>query len=519
MTLGTGKLTRREEQGMGLASEHDYAIINLTEEEDRRLFLIKNPWSECSSWKVNEDRNQKAYAAPDTLAYSRQNEDMLPGTFWMDLEEVLQSFETIYLSWNPGLFAYRQDVHFSWDLTATRGANGSFDQNPQYVIQSSESGSVWLLLSRHFMDSSPASGDSKPDGNATSGFLSLYAFDNEGCRVMLSDDCLLKSPYVDAPNTLLRLELPKTSRYTIVVSEQDLPSWTFNFTLTAFSMKPLDVALAKAKYSYSIVLHSAWTFSTAGGNASSPYYRNNPQFSLTLPSSSDLAIFLECENADVPVHVKLLWANGKRALQVTTRDIVGDSSEYRCGSALAVVSKVKAGTYTIICSTFKEGQRCKFSLTVRSMAECLIKAIPLEEAGRRVFKAPTLSFSEGCDRVLTPLRVARTTRLRLQARVTGSGVSSRTPLRVSLEYGQGPDKQSLTVTGNGSFLDALTGLWTDDVDVLPRMCEDRGVWLVVERIGGSYVQSMEQVQLEVLSEHAVEIGPWGKEVDEPIERR
>ena len=519
MTIGTGKLTRREEQGMGLVSEHDYAIINLTEEDDRRLFLIKNPWSECSSWKGKDDRNQKAYAAPDTLAYSRQSEDMLPGTFWMDLEEVLQSFETIYLSWNPGLFTYRQDIHFSWDLTANKGANGSFDRNPQYVIQSSGSGSVWLLLSRHFMDLLPATGDQKTNGIATTGFLSLYAFDAGGYRVMLSDGCLVKSPYVDAPNTLLRFELPKNSCYTIVVSEQDLPSCTFNFTLSAFSLNPLEVTLAKDKYSYSVVQHSAWTFSTAGGNASCPNYHKNPQFSLTLPSSSDLAIFLEGENGDVPIHIKLLWANGKRALQVTTRDIVGDSGEYHRGSALASISEVKAGTYTVICSTFEEGQRCKFSLTVRSMAECVIKPIPLEEAGRRIFKAPPASFSEGSDRFLTPLHVTRITRLRLQARLTGSVSSSRTPLRISLEYGQGPDKQVLTVTGKGAFLDALAGLWTDDVDVLPRMCEGRGVWLVIERIGGSYVQPVELVQVEILSDHTVEVGPWGKEVDEPIERR
>ena len=518
MTIGTGRLTRREEQGLGLASEHDYAIIDLKEVDDRRLFLIKNPWSERSSWKGRDAFETELHAGPDTAALAFQSESLPPGTFWMELDEVLRNFETVYLNWNPGLFAYREDVHFSWDLTANRGPSSSFCRNPQYVVRCSEGGTVWLLLSKHFRDSLLINGN-KAGVEASIGFLSLYAFDKNGQRAILSDGSLVRSPYVDAPNTLLRLELPARSVYTIVISEQDLPPSTYNFTLSIFSLKKLDIALADDTYKYKTVQSGAWSFSTAGGNASSPTYHTNPQFSLRLTGPSNLAILLEAEDDDIPVHVKLLWASGKRALQVTTRDIIGDSGDYRRGSALAEIPNVEAGTYTLICSTFEQGKRSKFSLDVRSIEECTIKAIPLAEAGRLQIQVPTASFSEGLDRLLAPLQVSRITRLRLRARNRDADTSRRSPLRMSLEYGQGPHKHILSVTGNGEFMDAPAGLRTEDVDIIPHMCTDHGVWLVIERAGRSYNALGEEVQIEILADHAVGLGHWGKEMDEPVEKR
>lgn len=43
LTIGTGKLTEREQQGLGLVGEHDYAILDLKEVQGRRRFLLKNP--------------------------------------------------------------------------------------------------------------------------------------------------------------------------------------------------------------------------------------------------------------------------------------------------------------------------------------------------------------------------------------------------------------------------------------------------------------------------------------------
>ena len=511
ITLGTGRLSTFEEEGLGLASQHDYAIIDMREDEGRRLFLIKNPWSEGGIWKGHLDPGYETHERDVGMDGSNSRhglEPLMPGTFWMDLNNVFQHFESIYLNWNPGLFTHRQDVHFKWNLSTTKSPIGSFVNNPQYRVLSVGGGTVWILLSRHFKSISQ-------DGTSTGprvdlGFISLYAFNKGGQRVFLSDAALVRSPYVDAPNTLLRLELPSNLAYTIVVSEQELPLSIYNFTLSAFSLKPLSITHATEKYSHSTISHGAWTFSTSGGNASSPDYHTNPQYSISLSVTSDAALLLASDTADFPVHVKLVWAKGKRATQISKRDIVGDSGEYRKGSALAEIRDIQAGTYTVICSTFQQGQRGKFSLRVYTTAESRIKPIPLEEAGRLVLKLPRASFSPDIDRLLAPLQVVRITQLRLIAhRGALSKAATGSPIRIALEYGQGPNKEVFAISGDGEYMDTHTGLRTRDVDVLPSMCQDGGVWLVVERLGASGVLAEEGVEVELLSDNPVECGAWG----------
>src|SRR5437667_2925559 len=50
-TLGTGRLTCREEAELGLAGEHDYAVLDMKAVGDHYLLLVKNPWSEGTVWK------------------------------------------------------------------------------------------------------------------------------------------------------------------------------------------------------------------------------------------------------------------------------------------------------------------------------------------------------------------------------------------------------------------------------------------------------------------------------------
>ena len=46
LTMGTGKLPKHEQRILGLASEHDYAVLNLKQDDDSREMLVKNPWSD-----------------------------------------------------------------------------------------------------------------------------------------------------------------------------------------------------------------------------------------------------------------------------------------------------------------------------------------------------------------------------------------------------------------------------------------------------------------------------------------
>ncbi|KAF4625559.1 hypothetical protein G7Y89_g12609 [Cudoniella acicularis] len=226
ITLGTGKLSHREERELGLAGEHDYAILDMKESGSQRLLLVKNPWRDGMVWKGSTLMPENGAPGP---SWTQDIREALPeksppslGTFWMSLEDVIQHFESLYLNWNPGLFKYRQDHHFSWIIPVMKNP-GSFIHNPQYALKSSKEGTVWVLLSRHFATSEHDIAQNKSsalaDTSGALGFISLYIFSStSGQRVYLSDDAIHRGAYVDSPQTLARLEVELSTTYTVQVA-------------------------------------------------------------------------------------------------------------------------------------------------------------------------------------------------------------------------------------------------------------------------------------------------------------
>jgi calpain-7 len=522
ITLGTGKLSHKEERALGLAGEHDYAVLDMKEIGSQRLLLVKNPWCDGMVWKKSlyipeEPEEYKEAWTQELRSTLPDNPATTQGTFWMSFEDVVQHFESLYLNWNPGLFRYRQDHHFSWTIPPIRNP-GSFTHNPQYAIRSHKKGTVWILLSRHFAtgEQSIIKNKSRALSIASSalGFISIYIFEASGRRVYLSDDALHRGAYVDSPQTLARLEVLPQESYTVVVAQHGLPLPKYSFTLSFFSRLPLTIETASDSLSHCTLLTGAWTARTAGGNASAPSYPLNPQYSISVPSASDITLVLETDQEELAVHVKMVWAGGERVSAVTARDIVGGSGDYRRGCALASLSNVATGKYTIVCSTFEAGQTGKFTLRVGSMVPCSVKPVLAETAGRLSLQLPVLVFQDGVDRMLAPLSISRLTRLRIVARsgVGGAGrlmqsSRSRALLKMSLEKGQGPNKTVLEVSGNGDFSDAPMGIRTADLDVSPDMTHQGGLWIVVERLGGR--NGLDEVDVEVLSDSSVSVGLWG----------
>lgn len=515
--MGTGKLTEMEEESMGLAGEHDYAILDMKEDRGQRLMLVKNPWSKATVWK-----GSSAYAhivetpksAEGAGLRASKPQRLTPGTFWMDLNDIFQSFDSMYLNWNPALFSCRQDVHFSWDLATSRGPSGSLRSNPQYQIRVGASCVVWLLLSRHFRSQPKSLGDRGLSlANINHGFISLYASENGGARVFKSDESFVRGPYVDSPNTLLKLELSAMSTYNITVSEQALPWSRFNFTLSAFSNEQLTLERAREKYTHRVLQRGAWTISSPGGNTSSSIYQSNPSFSFQLEGRSDVALLLEAEDEHICVHVKLVWPQQRSVTSLTTRDILGDSGEYTKGFALAELKKVEPGTYVVVCSTFDQGQAGKFQLYVETSCPSKVDGLLPAGAGRLVTKLETAFSTVDSDRLVAPLFLSRLTRLRVTARslrdtaATAKGAFS--PLKIGVEHGQGASRSVIAVTGNDEFLDSCLGLETHDVDLQPRICQPQGFWVFVEKLGHTSMDpDAESISIEVLSDAPIEVGQW-----------
>ncbi|OGE49529.1 hypothetical protein PENARI_c021G01348 [Penicillium arizonense] len=493
LTIGTGSLTESEQQGMGLVGEHDYAILELKESQGRRQFLLKNPWAGADPH------------TPNNLDLDPSKSPLAPGTFWMDCEQVFQNFENLYLNWNPGLFRYREDIHFTWDLSHGRVISGCFVKNPQFSLSSESGGTVWLLLGRHFKTG---------EIQSAIGFISIYIFQADGRRVSLSDGYLHRGPYVDSPNTLMRLEMPPKSRWTVVISEQSLPSSSQSFTLSSFSTSPVSVAPSLDKYLCVTKASSSWTAMTAGGNAESPRYHSNPQFSLQISERTDVSILLEVAEAELATHVKLFWSNGQRISRVRSRDIIADSGDYRRGCALAETKSLDRGTYTIVCSTFAADQLGRFTLWISSTIPCVVQPLASESAGRRVVLSDVGVLPPGKDRMLASLRVSRLTRIRLIARNKQSTIGSRavapSPVLMTVELGQGPYKEILATSEDGVHSDTVSGVRVEDFDLYPN-AESRSVWVVIERIGGPGGQVEDHFEVEALAEEKVEIGTWAIE--------
>ncbi|KAL4776805.1 calpain-like protease palB [Aspergillus nidulans var. acristatus] len=498
LTIGTGKLTEREQKELGLVSEHDYAILDMKELKGRRQILIKNPWA-------GTDAVYPAlFADPEPFPNSPF---LSPGTFWMDCEMVLQNFENLYLNWNPGIFAYQEDIHFTWDLSTGKGMAGCFVKNPQFSVYTERGGVVWLLLGRHLRTSESRASEE----DERFGFISIYVFKG-GKRVALSDGALHRGPYVDSPNTLMKLDVPPRTTYTAVVSEESLPRVSQNFTISAFSDSPVRISHAPNRYMCVTKVQGSWTPTTAGGNAESARYSLNPQFSIALSDPTDISIVLEPSDQELATHVKLFWSGGKRIARVRSRDIVADSGDYRRGGSLVEKQDLDPGEYTIVVSTFAPDQYGSFTLWVSTNITCEVTQLPSEAAGRRAVLSDIGVLLPGQDRMLAPITTSRLTRVKLIARSRESRIGNRpvgpSPLLMTVELGQGPYKEILATSEDGDHSDSISGVRVEDFDLQPGLEERGGAWIVLERIGGPGGQVEDHFEVEALGEERVEIGEW-----------
>lgn len=526
LTLGTGKLPKREQRLLGLASEHDYAVLNLKQNGHTGEMLIKNPWSNGDVWRGAAKRRPNPSQESNSSIYifaledhnTGANNEMTPGTFWMDFRSVFQHFENIYINWNPSLFSHRQDLHFSWRLTEKSHSRNLFVDNPQYAVSSQKGGEVWLLLNRHFR-----TGDYSMATLGANGYISLYLYKKGGEKVLSSDGAMIRGPFVDSPNTLLKFSLPANSAYTAVVASQNLRAGKYNFSLSAFSHEKVDLKDAMSPLNHAHSVTAAWTRSTAGGNSDSRRYLQNPQFKIEVKAPTKVALVLQLIPADTSIeaelHVKLLIAftTGGRVTRLRPRDVIGSSGDYRCGNAV-VQTSLEKGTYAIICSTFEPDQYASFKLDLLSPALQALQIIPLpaESSGRISIRSSPAVFSLTTDRLLAPITVPRMTRAIFITRPTlVSTVKSASLFKVTLEQGQGPYKQIIasSIVDEEEFSSISADIRIENTRLMPEMCQPNlgGLWLVVERMAqlSSDSAAEEAVQVEILADERLELGSWG----------
>ncbi|KAF3937243.1 Calpain-7 [Dactylella cylindrospora] len=536
MTLGTGVL--EEGEGHGLVGEHDYAIIGLQEVVSEsgkkgRWLLVKNPWQQGGVWSGNpsmdddddesEEESEEDFDNPKPKkdnyddSDEEDDEDEYPeeltqptsvSAFWIDLGSVFRYFDSIYLNWNPALWNHRYDWHFGWpQFTALTKPSttehlwnvpGCFWGNPQYKLinKSSTASKAWILLSRHLFRSKDYK--SKDVWNKA-GHISLYLFEANGKRVYHSSGYLKRGPYVDSPQTLLRIQVPAKTAYTVVVSSQDLlpPELSHSFSISAFTSTPMTFEPVDEPYPHVLAIQSSWNVSATGGNTESREYGRNPMFKINLSQPTNLIIGLSVHakptedgksvgkaiatetSASPLIHVSLLHSEGGKRVHTLTRNkFLAQSGEYKRFFTTCFADAVPAGAYTIVASTYTSDQYAPFTVTVGSsspLSSGNLTIIPNEDAGLHSVHSKCRLTAKTCSIRLVMARLSRG-RIRVVKKTSGEylriGVWENGRKRW-VAGGWNDDG----VGGDEGFVEGVARL--EDVDLRP----DREVgetWLVVD---------------------------------------
>lgn len=178
ITFATGEFSDAEGERTGLVPGHAYAMLDVKLVANRRLFLLKNPWSHMR-WKGKySERDSDSWTAElqRELHFDPKSASNFDnGVFWIDIDSLFRFFDVCYLSWNPAIFKYSFCTH-EYDRPARRRIIYSTNclislrsiwnaglgpvkdlyyigDNPQYslTIKNPES-STWILLTRHIVD-------------------------------------------------------------------------------------------------------------------------------------------------------------------------------------------------------------------------------------------------------------------------------------------------------------------------------------------------------------------------------
>ncbi|KAA6398541.1 MAG: putative cysteine proteinase [Streblomastix strix] len=159
------------DQGLGLYSNHGYAVIDAVESGKQRLLRIRNPHGKevyrgkFSLWD-NQSWTAELKKLTNVTTVRSENECIQDGTFWMSVDEIEQYFDHGNISWNPDLLKYQDVIHFTWKEEHYR--MGVPEQRNRYAPQflmyrKSKDQKIWLLLNRHFQGKSSIQNNQEED--------------------------------------------------------------------------------------------------------------------------------------------------------------------------------------------------------------------------------------------------------------------------------------------------------------------------------------------------------------------
>ncbi|XP_074597133.1 calpain-7-like [Brevipalpus obovatus] len=374
ITMGTGDLSKYDEERSGLVPNHAYAVLDVREVDGHKLMLLKNPWRHLS-WKGKfSDQDDRSWTSSlqQKLNYdpkvARHHDN---GVFWIDTKSVSHFFEALFLNWKCSLFNYTFCTHGCWHAGQGPAKDVyTISENPQFHLNvHQDNSSVWVLLTRHIVE--------KHDFAENKEFITILVY--KGCEkiyIPYSPGPFINGERINSPHYLCKIRIPAggSTDYVLIVSQFEKTTTIF-YTLRVYSTVPFSMTKLEEKFDYvEKITDASWDDSTAGGC---------PNNRLTYPLNP--AFLLEVNGPDDATNEILIDLKGPKeyniGLEVSTQTLRNpnssfafkrlDSGSYKNGYTILKLHHVPQGTYTVIPATFNPGQKGPFFLTVK--ATCPIK--------------------------------------------------------------------------------------------------------------------------------------------------
>lgn len=362
-TISTGPMSESDADRAGLVPTHAYAILDVKQVNNIKLLQLKNPWSHMR-WKGKFSANDEVNWTPlmkQALNYDTKfAQEFDNGVFWIDWDSAMHFYDTVYISWDPGMFSRTMCRHAAWKASdGPEKDSVTLGNNPQYRLEvnNKKPAVVWVLLTRHITE--------KDDFAENKEFITLLVYKTDGKKVYYtySPPPFMDGVRINSPHYLAKINVKEGGeRFTLVVSQYEKHK-NIRYTLRVYSVVDFKFKKIVDIHKYKKKITGDWNKANAGGCANNrATYGINPIYQLSLPGSEKGQFLFELRaprDYSVGVDIVCVETNSDEGFSKKT------TGAYRSGYTMTELT-LPPGVYNIIPSTFSPQQLGPFIFLIAS---------------------------------------------------------------------------------------------------------------------------------------------------------